>query len=123
MEAVKTTRNKASATPAAIHSGKDAGKEISGPYLFVQAKLSIGSPNDIYEKEADAMADRVMRMPEEDHIQRKCEECEKEEEVQRKPLVSTIQRTGSDEGYASDSVTNQINSGKGNGNNMDAATQ
>lgn len=30
---------------------------------MVQAKLTIGRPNDKYEQEADRVADRVMRMP------------------------------------------------------------
>lgn len=30
----------------------------------LQAKLKIGQPNDIYEQEADQVADQVMRMPE-----------------------------------------------------------
>jgi len=30
---------------------------------FLQAKLSIGQPDDIYEQEADRVADEVMRMP------------------------------------------------------------
>lgn len=30
----------------------------------VQAKLTIGQPGDRYEREADSVADRVMRMPE-----------------------------------------------------------
>jgi hypothetical protein len=30
----------------------------------VQAKLTIGQPNDPYEQEADAVAERVMTMPE-----------------------------------------------------------
>jgi hypothetical protein len=30
---------------------------------IVQAKLRIGQPNDIYEQEADRIADEVMRMP------------------------------------------------------------
>jgi hypothetical protein len=29
----------------------------------IQAKLKIGQPNDIYEQEADRVADMVMRMP------------------------------------------------------------
>jgi hypothetical protein len=29
----------------------------------IQAKLKIGPPNDIYEQEADRVADQVMRMP------------------------------------------------------------
>jgi hypothetical protein len=36
----------------------------------VQAKLRVGSPDDAYEREADAVADRVMRMPA-DEIRRK----------------------------------------------------
>jgi len=31
---------------------------------LIQAKLTIGAPNDIYEQEADRVADQVMRMPE-----------------------------------------------------------
>lgn len=30
----------------------------------IQAKLKIGPPNDIYEQQADRVADEVMRMPE-----------------------------------------------------------
>ena len=30
----------------------------------IQAKLMIGQPNDVYEQEADRIADQVMRMPE-----------------------------------------------------------
>jgi hypothetical protein len=30
----------------------------------IQEKLKIGQPNDIYEQEADRIADQVMRMPE-----------------------------------------------------------
>jgi len=30
----------------------------------IQAKLKIGEPNDVYEQEADRVADQVMRMPE-----------------------------------------------------------
>jgi hypothetical protein len=59
----------------------------------VQAKLTVGAPNDSFEREADSVADRVMRMPE-PQVQRKCAacsaggapcpDCEKEEHVQRK---------------------------------------
>jgi len=31
---------------------------------LLQAKLKIGEPNDVYEQEADRVADRIMRMPE-----------------------------------------------------------
>ncbi len=57
---------------------------------FFQPKLSINQPNDVYEQEADAMADKVMRMPDTENnqhgffspaitsISRKCQHCEKE---------------------------------------------
>lgn len=68
---------------------------------FFQPKLTIGAPNDRYEREADAVADKVMRMPENtkktsffspatlsvnSSIQPKCAACEKEEKgkLQRK---------------------------------------
>lgn len=63
---------------------------------FSQPKLSINQPNDVYEQEADAVADKVMRMPGTPvndsffkppvlSIQRKCAHCEEEERnAQRK---------------------------------------
>jgi hypothetical protein len=59
---------------------------------FFQPKLSINQPNDIYEQEADQMADKVMRMidpainrnnffkPSNNTIQRKCQHCEEEDD-------------------------------------------
>lgn len=45
------------------HIGRAAVRQIlRGPTL--QAKLTIGAPNDICEQEADRVADEVMRMPE-----------------------------------------------------------
>jgi hypothetical protein len=45
------------------HTGRAAVRQIlRGPRL--QAKLTIGAPDDIYEQEADRVADEVMRMPE-----------------------------------------------------------
>src|ERR1700754_3829527 len=63
------------------------------PPVFYQPKLSINAPNDPLEQEADAMADKVMRMPAPEignissaypSISRQCAECEKEEHLQRK---------------------------------------
>jgi hypothetical protein len=60
---------------------------------LLQAKLTISHPNDIYEQEADRVADAVMRMPEQaagtdrtvvPQIQRLCPGCE--EELKRQPL-------------------------------------
>ncbi len=93
--------------------------------LPVQRKLSIGSPDDPLEHEADAMADKVMRMPENSFIQRKCAECEEEEKLQRKPLASSvtpfIQAKESD--TASDNISQKINSTRGGGSSMDSSTK
>lgn len=76
-----------------------------GNSCFFQPKLSINHPNDVYEQEADAVADKVMRMPDPSinsnaffkpavtHIQRKCAHCEEEEKkMQRKQAVTHVQR-------------------------------
>ena len=56
----------------------------------LQAKLRIGQPGDVYEQEADRVADAVMRMPE-PGVQRQVEPEEEEEEMlQTKPLVDQI---------------------------------
>lgn len=71
---------------------------------MVQAKLTVGAPDDPYEREADKMADTVMRMPEQPFVQRKCQQCEEEESrlhknkiqdpfVQRKLAVSDEVKT------------------------------
>ena len=76
---------------------------------FVQAKLSVSQPDDVYEQEADHVADQVMRMPDPmtasddapPNIQRKynscesggsCSSCSPEEEqnLQRKSLSTQI---------------------------------
>ncbi|MCR8557636.1 DUF4157 domain-containing protein [Mucilaginibacter sp. BJC16-A38] len=62
---------------------------------FFQPRLSINQPNDVYEQEADAMADKVMRMadpavgqtsffkPANNSLQRKCSTCEEDQKIQR----------------------------------------
>ncbi|MDX2100767.1 MAG: DUF4157 domain-containing protein, partial [Leptolyngbyaceae cyanobacterium bins.59] len=56
----------------------------------VQAKLTIGQPNDQYEQEADRVAEQVMSMPDSATQQPIQRETAPEEEVQTKPLVATI---------------------------------
>jgi hypothetical protein len=53
----------------------------------IQAKLKVGQPGDIYEQEADRMADAVMRMPEPE-VKRRAEG--EEELAQTKPLAGQI---------------------------------
>ena len=57
----------------------------------IQFKLCVCAPDYPLEAEADAIADTVMQIPEQNFIQRKCSEC-KEEELQRKPLVSLFKK-------------------------------
>ena len=81
--------------PAEVSSLKKRDDKSS----FFQPKLSVNQPNDVYEQEADAMANQVMRMADPaqnetsffkpaDNIQRKCGHCEDEEKVHRKESSS-----------------------------------
>jgi hypothetical protein len=71
-------------------------KPLQEKSLFFQPKLTINTPGDEYEREADAMAENVMRMEVNDkpffssrplaisQLQRKCAHCEEEEKLNRK---------------------------------------
>lgn len=94
--------------------------------LVIQPKLTVNTPNDRYEQEADAVADHVMRMPEPSRtptvsdapfgvsrltvssLQRKCADCEEKEKLQRK-------ETGNDAAgmSAPASVNSTLSSGGG----------
>ena len=81
--------------PSTIRSLNQSQSENTGSPFF-QPKLTINKPNDEYEKEADAMADKVMRMEQSfiqpkplpvTSVQRKCAHCEEEEKkAQRKEI-------------------------------------
>lgn len=73
------------------------GAGDSGISNQIQAKLEIGAPDDKYEREADTVADMVMRMPASNSLQMKCEECQSEEKSNVYPPIhaaddNTIQR-------------------------------
>lgn len=55
----------------------------------LQAKLRIGQPNDIYEQEADRVAEQFMRMPE-SKVQSEPEKEQDEEQIRTKPLDGQI---------------------------------
>ncbi len=80
MELTKTASSKINSSlqkdKASFFSFVQDGK---GHPPFFQPKLTINQPNDPYEREADAMADKVMRMTA-PVIQTKCSGCEEEEE-------------------------------------------
>ncbi|WP_221392548.1 DUF4157 domain-containing protein [Dyadobacter sp. NIV53] len=93
---------------------------------LIQPKLTIGSPNDIYEREADAVADKVMRMSDSSQqpvmsqtagmISRKCAACEEEEKHLQK------KGAGDMAGEAAPGIVNDvINSG--GGNSLDTSTR
>jgi hypothetical protein len=88
------------ASPAAVTQAQPINKpithDISRISLRPQAKLTIGQPGDVYEQEADSVAQQIMqRMAQPGNrqsIQRQ-EAPEEEEELQMKPLdISTLQR-------------------------------
>jgi hypothetical protein len=69
---------------------------------FFQPKLTINNPNDKYEQEADAVADKIMRMELPgiqlkslpiSSVQRKCEHCEQEENQMQRKETGTIKKT------------------------------
>ncbi len=100
----------------------------------IQPKLKIGQPGDKYEKEADAVADRVMMISSQSqkdtvqmkpdsslpHIQMKCKECEEELTLQMKPA---IQKEQDDKSHASESTSNSLSSSAGMGQQMKASVQ
>jgi hypothetical protein len=77
--------------------GQDNTNNSSGisKKLNIQTKLTIGAPDDEYEKEADSLSEQVMRMPENKVIQRVCSTCDKEEAViHKKPLLQLQSEIG-----------------------------
>lgn len=56
--------------------------------LIIQAKLEVGKAGDVYEQEADRVADNVIRMPD-SLVQRQPQE-KQEETARMKPLVGSI---------------------------------
>ncbi len=105
--------------------------QTSNYNLPIQAKLTVGQPNDKYEQEADAMADKVVQrwaMPRAiaatstitpfniNSVQRACAACEKEDK-------DHIQRKESGEMTASPSVESRLSATKGGGNPLPESTR
>lgn len=116
------------------------------PPGVIQPKLSVNQPNDAYEQEADAIADKVISMNEHANlqplsflhspgsVQRKCAACEEEEKkVQRKCAhceeeEKGLQRKEAGHGSASSfgntsTVANHITASQGKGRQLDKNTQ
>ena len=99
---------------------------------FLQAKLTVNTPGDQYEQEADAMADRVMRMSSYEtakpvtgligkSLQRKCAHCE-EEEKKKKPIMRKA-ATGNSGMAVSSSFAASLNASKGGGSPLPQGTR
>ncbi|NUO00186.1 MAG: DUF4157 domain-containing protein, partial [Saprospiraceae bacterium] len=123
---VKETSHQTS--PASVHKNG----VWNSPPSFFQPKLTVNTPGDAYEQEADRVADSVMRMSEGDvpvvqrmpitpvsGLQRKCANCEKEEQEQ----VQRKETTGGDpSGKSAPSIVGDVIS-SGGGQPMDGGTR
>jgi hypothetical protein len=74
-------RRAAAARPALGEGNRTVLQEVLG--YPVQTKLRVSAPGDAHEREADAIADRVMAQPEAG-VQRKSAACEEEDEQKKK---------------------------------------
>jgi hypothetical protein len=101
---------------------------------IIQPKLQVNEPGDAYEQEADAMADRVMRMTASDSnslakpvtgligrsVQRKCSHCEEEE---KKKQVMRKSQNGSGGNAVSSSFASTLQTSKGGGTSLPSGTR
>ena len=97
-----------SATPRVQRTCAACSKQSDDKAGLIQTKLTVNEPGDAFEREADRVADAVMRMPEASpvqtvgragisslpSVQRVCQECE--QELQRAP--ESLQRASTDRG-------------------------
>lgn len=92
-----TSAGSRSARPFFSRLNKSGSRESD---KFFSPNLTIGEPNDKYEKEADSMADHVVSSSNNasaNAVQRKCEKCDEEEKVQKKKEEEEVQLKGIDE--------------------------
>ena len=103
-----------------------------GKKPVIQPGLTINTPGDQYEQEADAMADRVMRMSSNEAVkpvtgligkslQRKCAHCE-EEEKRKKPVMRKTE-AGHSGMPVSSSFAASLNASKGSGSPLPQGTR
>jgi hypothetical protein len=127
LEKIINTPRSESAAPIQRKSGNRL-KAIAAERMAIQAKLTIGEPNDTYEQEADATAARVVQQinsstasttSQSPPIQR--QEMEEDEELQMKPIVQRRENLGG--GEASTDLESSIQSARGSGQSLDANLQ
>jgi hypothetical protein len=98
-----------------LHALSDLNKQTAKRNIsFFQAKLAINTPGDAYEKEADAMAEHVMRIP-----------ANEPAFFSPKPIsISSLQRKGNSPGInAPNSIESYLNKSNSNGKNLDQSTR
>ncbi len=117
--------------PSSQPSLSSKGRSFAKNKALIQAKLTVNAPGDRYEREADAMADRIMRMPYDkspiqltqgmlaSSVQRKCTHCE-EEELLTKPLMRKEEGGGFS---VSSGLTSQLSASKGGGSPLPGRTR
>jgi hypothetical protein len=131
------SKNVGSKSSSFFKSVKSDGQTFFGTAV-IQPKLEIGEPDDPYEKQADRVADAVVRMPDasqpvqrqeteeeeelqmkrETTLQRKCKECEEEENLQRKSNISA--ESGN---TVSEPISTQLRANSGKGNQLPLSVQ
>jgi formylmethanofuran dehydrogenase subunit C len=79
-------------------------------HVLVQTKLKVSKLGDIYEQEADRVADQIMQMPS-DTVRRKCSRYQMEDGE----LKINRKTDSSGDFQVSDSIIQQINDMKGGG--------
>jgi hypothetical protein len=98
-------------TTGKTHNDRQQLNDRIRPQPFFQARLTVGPTDDGYEKEADAVAEQVMRMPASPGsfftpkslsikplVQSKCTTCAEEKKTaQSKPVNSIVQREDEEE--------------------------
>lgn len=107
--------------------------EHGRPMKVIQPKLRVNTPGDVYEQEADAIADRVIRMPAHGanakpitgligrSVQRKCTSCE--EEKKKGGTVMRKAAPGNDSANVSPAFSSALNATRGSGSPLPAETR
>ena len=127
-----TSRKVANKTLTSVASERGvARKKASSKFsersfsLPIQTKLTVGSANDSLEHEADSMANQVTRVPQNTFIQRKCDDCEKEEKLQKKSgfvTPTTVKAKSIDNATVPESIAHEIKMSSGSGSKIDQQT-
>ncbi|MBD8082293.1 eCIS core domain-containing protein [Chryseobacterium caseinilyticum] len=123
-------------------NSKNALASKSKPFFpaVIQKKLSIGSAHDVFETEADSVAEKVVSQSQVsvqkssilqsagdlvlnkmNAVQRKCSHCEEEEKVRKKPTTAISSNLNAN--FAPTHIENQIHDSQGSGQMMDGSTK